>query len=76
MPALTSKPKTALLGHGRQVVLAPSLRKRHLVLPPPTFEDQRGDLLPLSQALRDLELEVPLTALRCLRQCFAQLRSN
>jgi uncharacterized 2Fe-2S/4Fe-4S cluster protein (DUF4445 family) len=66
VPALTSKPKTALLGHGRQVVLAPSLRKRHLVLPPPTFEDQRGDLLPLSQALRDLELEVPLTALRCL----------
>ena len=66
VPALPAKPKTALLGHGRRVVLAPSVQVRHLVLSPPTLEDQTADLSRLRKALPDLELEVPLGVLHSL----------
>jgi uncharacterized 2Fe-2S/4Fe-4S cluster protein (DUF4445 family) len=66
VPALTTKPKTALFGYGRQVVLASSLQVRHLVLSPPTLKDQTPDLSRVRGALPDLELEVPLGVLRSL----------
>ncbi len=66
VPALAAKPKAALLGHGRHVVLAPGVQLRHLVLSPPTLEDQTADLSRLRRALPDLELDVPVGVLRTL----------
>ena len=66
VPALLTKPKAALLGHGRHVILGPAVQKRYVRLPPPTLADQAADLLRLRQALPDLELDVPLEVLRAL----------
>jgi len=63
---LLTTPKAALLGRGRHVILAPSVQKRHLVLPPATLDDQADDLERLRRVLPDLELEVPLSVHRSL----------
>ena len=44
VPPLQTRPKAALVGVGRHVILRPSVQKRHLVLEEPTMEDQRSDL--------------------------------
>ena len=41
VPPLQTRPKAALVGVGRHVILRPSVQKRHLVLEEPTMEDQR-----------------------------------
>ncbi len=66
VPALASKPKAALLGRGRHIVLSPSVQKRHLLLPRPSLDDQASDLDRVGRELSDLELDVPLEALRAL----------
>ena len=66
VPALLTKPKAALLGHGRHVLLSPATQKHRLELAPPTLDDQAPDLVRLRRALPDFELEVPLTVLRAL----------
>ena len=55
VPPLQTRPKAALAGVGRHVILRPSVQKRHLVLDEPTMEDQRSDLQRVLDALDDLE---------------------
>ena len=51
VPPLQTRPKAALVGVGRHVILRPSVQKRHLVLEEPTMEDQRSDLERVQDAL-------------------------
>jgi uncharacterized 2Fe-2S/4Fe-4S cluster protein (DUF4445 family) len=55
VPPLQTRPKAALAGVGRHVILRPSVQKRHLVLDEPTLEDQRSDLQRVLDAIDDLE---------------------
>ena len=55
VPPLQTRPKAALVGVGRHVILRPSVQKRHLVLSEPTLEDQRPDLQRVLDAIDDLE---------------------
>ena len=66
VPPLQTRPKAALVGVGRHVILRPSVQKRHLVLTEPTMEDQRSDFERLQDALEDLEPRAELPVLRTL----------
>ena len=66
VPPLQTRPKAALVGVGRHVILRPSVQKRHLVLEEPSLEDQRSDLARVMDALDDLEPRVELPVLRTL----------
>jgi uncharacterized 2Fe-2S/4Fe-4S cluster protein (DUF4445 family) len=66
VPPLQTRPKAALVGVGRHVILRPSVQKRHIVLEEPSLEDQRSDLERVLQALDDLEPRVELPVLRTL----------
>jgi len=66
VPPLQTRPKAALVGVGRHVILRPSVQKRHLVLEEPTLEDQRSDLQRVLDALDDLEPRPSLELLRTL----------
>jgi uncharacterized 2Fe-2S/4Fe-4S cluster protein (DUF4445 family) len=66
VPPLTTRPKAATLGVGRQVILRPALQKRYVELEEPTLADQRTDLRRLFDAVDDLELTPDLHALRRL----------
>jgi uncharacterized 2Fe-2S/4Fe-4S cluster protein (DUF4445 family) len=66
VPPLTTRPKAATLGVGRQVILRPALQKRYVELEEPTLSDQRTDLQRLYDAIDDLELTPDLHALRRL----------
>ena len=66
VPPLQTRPKAALVGVGRHVILRPSIQKRHLVLEEPTMEDQRSDFERLQDALEDLEPRAGLAVLRTL----------
>ena len=56
VPPLQTRPKAALVGVGRHVILRPSVQKRHLVLEEPTLEDQRsGHPQRVLDAIDDLE---------------------
>jgi uncharacterized 2Fe-2S/4Fe-4S cluster protein (DUF4445 family) len=66
VPPLTTRPKAATLGVGRQVILRPALQKRYVELEEPTLADQRTDLRRLYDAVDDLELTPDLHALRRL----------
>ena len=66
VPPLTTRPKAATLGVGRQVILRPALQKRYVELSEPTLSDQRSDLQRLLDAIDDLELTPDLHALRRL----------
>jgi uncharacterized 2Fe-2S/4Fe-4S cluster protein (DUF4445 family) len=72
VPPLQTRPKAALVGVGRHVILRPSVQKRHLVLEEPTLEDQRPDLQRVLDALEDLE---PHASLELLRSLGGTLRS-
>jgi uncharacterized 2Fe-2S/4Fe-4S cluster protein (DUF4445 family) len=71
VPPLQTRPKAALVGVGRHVILRPSVQKRHLVLEEPTLEDQRPDLQRVLDALEDLE---PTASLELLRELGGVLR--
>lgn len=73
VPPMATRPKAAMLGVGRQVILRPAVRKRYVELAEPSLADQRSDLERLLAALDDLELRVDLHALRRLPQA---LRGN
>ncbi len=64
VPPLQTRPKAALAGVGRHVILRPSVQKRHVVLDEPTLEDQRPDLKRILDAIDDLEPTAPLGVLR------------
>jgi uncharacterized 2Fe-2S/4Fe-4S cluster protein (DUF4445 family) len=71
VPPLQTRPKAALAGVGRHVILRPSVQKRHLVLDEPTLEDQRSDLQRVLDGLDDLE---PRTSVELLRTLGTTLR--
>jgi uncharacterized 2Fe-2S/4Fe-4S cluster protein (DUF4445 family) len=66
VPPLTTRPKAATLGVGRQVILRPALQKRFVELDEPSLSDQRTDLKRVLDAIDDLELTPDLHALRSL----------
>jgi uncharacterized 2Fe-2S/4Fe-4S cluster protein (DUF4445 family) len=66
VPPLTTRPKAATVGVGRQVILRPAVQKRYVELTEPTLEDQRPDLERLLEAIDDLEPVADLHALRRL----------
>jgi uncharacterized 2Fe-2S/4Fe-4S cluster protein (DUF4445 family) len=66
VPPLQTRPKAALVGVGRHVILRPAVQKRHLVLDEPSLEDQRSDVQRVLDALDDLEPRVELGVVRTL----------
>jgi uncharacterized 2Fe-2S/4Fe-4S cluster protein (DUF4445 family) len=66
VPPLTTRPKAATMGVGRQVILRPALQKRYVELAEPTLEDQRTDFQRLCDGVDDLELHADLDVLRRL----------
>ena len=44
VPPLSTRPKAATVGVGRQVILRPAIQKRYLELSEPTLADQRTDI--------------------------------
>jgi uncharacterized 2Fe-2S/4Fe-4S cluster protein (DUF4445 family) len=66
VPPLQTRPKAALVGVGRHVILRPAVQKRFLELTEPTLEDQVSDLERVLQAMDDVEPRVPLELLRAL----------
>jgi uncharacterized 2Fe-2S/4Fe-4S cluster protein (DUF4445 family) len=66
VPPLQTRPKAALVGVGRHVILRPAVQKRHLVLEEATLEDQRSDLQRVLDGLEDLEPRASLELLRTL----------
>ena len=66
VPPLQTRPKAALAGVGRHVILRPAVQKRYLELTEPTLEDQVSDLERVLAAMDDLELRVPLELVRGL----------
>src|SRR5262245_17184994 len=66
VPPLTTRPKAATVGVGRQVILRPAVQKRYVELAEPTLEDQTTDLDRLLAAIDDLEPRADLHVLRRL----------
>jgi uncharacterized 2Fe-2S/4Fe-4S cluster protein (DUF4445 family) len=66
VPPLQTRPKAALVGVGRHVILRPAVQKRYVELSEPTLEDQLSDLERLLAAMDDVELRVPLDIVRTL----------
>jgi uncharacterized 2Fe-2S/4Fe-4S cluster protein (DUF4445 family) len=66
VPPLQTRPKAALVGVGRHVILRPAVQKRYLELTEPTLEDQVSDLERVLAAMDDVELRVPLDLVRGL----------
>ena len=64
VPPLQTRPKAALAGVGRHVILRPAVQKRHLMLDEPSLEDQTSDLERLFAAMDDLELQTSLDVVR------------
>jgi uncharacterized 2Fe-2S/4Fe-4S cluster protein (DUF4445 family) len=73
VPPLQTRPKAALAGVGRHVILRPSVQKRHLILDEPTLEDQRSDLQRVLDAIDDLE---PQASVQLLRELGSILRKS
>ncbi|THI98380.1 DUF4445 domain-containing protein [Nocardioides sp.] len=66
VPPLTTRPKAATVGVGRQVILRPAVQKRYVELDEPNLADQRPDLARLLEAIDDLAPKPDLHALRRL----------
>ena len=66
VPPLQTRPKAALAGVGRHVILRPAVQKRYVELVEPTLEDQVSDLERLLAAMDDVEPRVPLEVVRGL----------
>jgi uncharacterized 2Fe-2S/4Fe-4S cluster protein (DUF4445 family) len=71
VPPLTTRPKAATVGVGRQVILRPAVQKRYVELDEPTLADQRPDLTRLLDAIDDL---APVPDLHALRRLPSVLR--
>jgi len=68
VPPLTTRPKAATVGVGRQVILRPAVQKRYLELAEPDLADQASDLERVLAQLDDLEPRAELSVLRTLGQ--------
>jgi uncharacterized 2Fe-2S/4Fe-4S cluster protein (DUF4445 family) len=66
VPPLQTRPKAALAGVGRHVILRPAVVKRYVELAEPSMEDQRSDVKRLLDAIDDLEPHVGLEVVRKL----------
>jgi uncharacterized 2Fe-2S/4Fe-4S cluster protein (DUF4445 family) len=66
VPPLQTRPKAALVGVGRHVILRPAVQKRYLELDEGDLEDQASDLERVLAAIDDMELRVELGAVRHL----------
>lgn len=66
VPPLTTRPKAATVGVGRQVILRPAVQKRYVELKSPTLHDQRTDIVRLLDEIDDFEATVSLAAMRHL----------
>jgi uncharacterized 2Fe-2S/4Fe-4S cluster protein (DUF4445 family) len=73
VPPLQTRPKAALAGVGRHVILRPAVQKRYVELAEPTLEDQVSDLERLLASMDDVEPRVPLEV---VRELGATLRRN
>jgi uncharacterized 2Fe-2S/4Fe-4S cluster protein (DUF4445 family) len=71
VPPLTTRPKAATVGVGRQVILRPAVQKRYVELAEPDLADQRPDIDRLLEAIDDLE---PVPDLHVLRRLPTVLR--
>jgi uncharacterized 2Fe-2S/4Fe-4S cluster protein (DUF4445 family) len=71
VPPLTTRPKAATVGVGRQVILRPALQKRYVELDEPTLADQRTDVARLLEAIDDL---APVPDLHAVQRLPAVLR--
>ena len=76
VPPLTTRPKAATLGVGRQVILRPAIQKRYVEVEEPTLSDQRTDLQRVLDAIDDLELTPDLHVLRRLPKVLRQADYN
>ncbi|HEY1622905.1 MAG TPA: ASKHA domain-containing protein [Streptosporangiaceae bacterium] len=66
VPPLTTRPKAATVGVGRQVILRPAVIKRYLELAEPDLSDQVTDIERILRELDDLEPRAELSVLRGL----------
>ena len=66
VPPLTTRPKAATVGVGRQVILRPAVQKRYLEMAEPDLADQASDLERVLAQLDDLEPRAELPVLRTL----------
>jgi uncharacterized 2Fe-2S/4Fe-4S cluster protein (DUF4445 family) len=64
VPPLQTRPKAALAGVGRHVILRPAVQKRYVELDEATLTDQVSDLERLLAAMDDIEPRVPLDVVR------------
>ncbi len=64
VPPLQTRPKAALVGVGRHVILRPAVQKRYVELDEATLTDQASDLERLLAAMDDIEPKVPLDIVR------------
>ena len=64
VPPLQTRPKAALAGVGRHIILRPAVQKRYVELDESTLEDQQSDLERLLAAMDDVEPRVPLGVVR------------
>lgn len=72
VPPMTTRPKAATFGVGRQVILRPAVQKRFVQLAEPSLTDQRTDSQRVFDELDDLELTVDLEVYRTLGQTLRQ----
>ncbi len=66
VPPLTTRPKAATVGVGRQVILRPAVQKRYLELAEPDLADQASDLERVLAQLDDLEPRAEIPVLKTL----------
>lgn len=66
VPPLSTRPKAATVGVGRQVILRPSVQKRYLELEEPTLHDQRSDVDRVKDGIDDLDVTVDIDVVRVL----------
>jgi len=66
VPPLTTRPKAATVGVGRQVILRPAVHKRYLELAEPDLSDQTTDLERVVAGLTDLDPKADLHVLKTL----------
>ena len=66
VPPMTTRPKAATVGVGRQVILRPAVQKRHIELTEPTLHDQRPDIQRVFDAIEDFDLKVDFNVLQKL----------
>jgi len=72
VPPLTTRPKAATVGVGRQVILRPAIHKRYLELAEPGLTDQTTDLERVLAGLTDLDPKADLHVLKTLGSILRQ----